>query len=271
MVFNFSKALSFIKKDYCIESSYKMAFLISVANSFLPIISFFFVSKLIESSQAESLARYGGEYFPFALIGIAFTRFFQLAILTFADSIRRSQMAGCLEAVLCSQTNPKSIVFMSSFYSFISAGVQLILMFVVGILFFDFDISRMNVPGTLVAMVLSLFTFISLGIFAASGTILFKKGEPFGYVASTLSSILGGAYFPIAIMPAWLQLVSVFVPITYSLDALRLTMLQNYSIGMISEQLLILALVSVVLFPLSLKTFEWAVEKGKRDGTLVQH
>jgi ABC-2 type transport system permease protein len=40
---------------------------------------------------------------------------------------------------------------------------------------------------------------------------------------------------------------------------------------MLQSELLIMAGMSLVLFPLSLKTFEWAVEKGKRDGTLMQY
>lgn len=268
---NYSKAISFIKRDFIIESSYKLNFILTFFNSTFPVISFFFVGKLVEGSESLSLEKYGGDYFSFALIGIAFTRFFQLAVDTFSGNIKRAQMAGCLEAILSSQTEPKAVVVMSSFYSFFSAGIQLVFMFIVGVVFFGFEISNVNIPATFLALITSFLTFISLGIFSAAGTVIFKQGEPIGWLFGALSALLGGAVFPVEIMPSWLQVVSMLIPITYSLDALRLAVLQNYSIFMLSEQLITLSLMSVVLFPLSLKTFEWSVEKGKRDGTLMQY
>jgi ABC-2 type transport system permease protein len=265
------KARNFIKRDFIIESSYKLNFILTFVNSTFPVISFFFVSKLIKGTESLSLAGYGGDYFSFALIGIAFTRFFQLAVDTFSGNIKRAQMAGCLEAILSSQTDAKTIVLLSSFYSFFSAGIQLIFMFMIGTVFFGFDLSNINIVSTLIVLVASLLTFISLGIFSAAGTVIFKQGEPIGWLFGAVSALLGGAMFPVSVMPSWLQVISQIFPITYSLDALRLAMLKGYGVSMLSTQLITLVLMAVILFPLSLQTFKWAVEKGKRDGTLMQY
>ena len=222
-------------------------------------------------NESNGLEKYGGEYFPFALVGIAFTRYFQMAIDVFTSTMRRAQMVGCLEAILSSQSNPKSVVLFSSIYSFISAGVQLVFMFIIAALFLGFSFSNVNILPSILAVVLSIILFISLGIFSASGTIIFKKGEPFGWFFGTLSALFGGAFFPIEVMPDWMQAISIIVPITYSLEALRLTILQGHSILMVSNHLIILGSMSLVLFPLSLKTFQWAVEKGKRDGSLMDY
>ena len=72
-------------------------------------------------------------------------------------------------------------------------------------------------------------------------------------------------------MPEWLQYISAILPTTYALDALRLSMLQNFSLDMLGYRLVILATMALILFPLSLKTFQWAVERGKKDGTLMQY
>lgn len=265
------KVISFIKKDFIIESTYKLNFILTFFNSTFPVISIFFIGKLVENTESLSLAKYGGDYFPFALIGIAVTRFFQLAIDTFSGNIKRAQMAGCLEAILSSQTEPKTIVIMSSFYSFLSAGIQLIFMFLIGFLLFGFNLSNANIPAAILSIIVSMPTFISLGIFSAAGTIIFKQGEPIGWLFGVLSALLGGAMFPISIMPNWLQYTSHIFPITYTLDALRLSTLRNYSIIMLNEQLLALGIMSIILFPLSLKFFEWAVERGKKDGSLMHY
>lgn len=268
---NYVKIKSFLKRDHIIETSYKLNFIMTFVTSAFPVISFFFVAKLLKDSSSPSLEKYGGNYFAFALIGIAFTRFFQLAVDTFSGNIKRAQMAGCLEAILSSQTEVETIVILSSIYSFLSAGVQLVFIFFIGAVFFHFDFSHTNILSTICSLTASLFTFISLGIFSAAGTVLFKQGEPIGWFFGALSALIGGAMYPVGIMPVWLQYVAMAFPTTYALDAIRLAVLKDFSVVMLSHQLIILVVMSVVLFPLSLKTFRWAVESGKRDGTLMQY
>jgi ABC-2 type transport system permease protein len=265
------KVGAFIKKDFSIETSYKMGFLLVLLNSVLPVFTYFFIGKLMQGQKLPNVETYANDYFSFALIGIAFATYFNLAIQIFSGSMRRAQMAGCLEAILSSQTDSKTVVFLSSLYSFISTGIMLLCMFFISWLYLGFDFSKMNVAASMVSLFFSLTTFISLGILSAAGTIIFKQGEPFAFIFGGISSLLGGTLFPVAVLPSWLQIVSYVVPIKYSLDALRLSILQGYSIHMISSQLITLGVISTLLFPLSLLFFQWAVEKGKRDGTLMQY
>ncbi len=265
------KLKGFIKRDFTIFLSYKMALITTTFGTVFPLLTYFFIAKMVPSKTEASLALYGGDYFSFTLIGIAFTTYFMMAVQEFSATTRRDQMAGCLEALLSSQTDTKTIIFMSAIFKFIHNGTVLVFMFIVSALFLGFDMSNVNILSTLLTLILSLGVFISLGIFSAGGTIIFKQGEPFSIVFGALSSLLGGAVFPVAILPDGLQKLSYLVPIKYSLDALRLSILKGYSIQMLSNQLFILFCIAIVLFPLSLKFFEWAVEKGKKSGTLMQY
>lgn len=265
------KAQAFIKRDFIIESSYKLAFILLLANSMVTLVAFFFTGKLVNGSHAYAIQRYSDSYFPFALIGINFSTYFMMAINTFSTTMRRAQMAGCLEAILSSQTSARTVVFMSSLYSFISAGVQLVAGFVFAVIVLRFDFTNINVTGTLIVFLVSQIIFMSLGIFSAAGTILFKQGEPFAGIFGGVSMVLGGAYFPLDLMPGWLTTIARLFPLSYSLDALRLTMLRHYGPDQVARQLLILSSFAVVLLPFSLWFFNWTVEKGKRDGTLMQY
>jgi ABC-2 type transport system permease protein len=270
--FRLYKISAFITRDFRIEKHYKMGFIISIIGAFLPVFSYFFIGKLINSgNNLNTTELYKSDYFSFVLIGVAFSGYFMMAIRIFSGQIRRTQMAGCLEAILSSQTDVKTVVFLSSIYSFIYSAIFLIISFLISWLFLDFDFSKMNIPATSISVFFSIVTFISLGIITAAGTIIYKQGDPFTFIFDSISWLLSGVVFPIAILPPWLQFFSAFVPVTYSLDALRLSILQGYTITMISKQLFILAMISIVLFPLSLFFFQWAIEKGKKDGTLMQY
>ena len=85
------------------------------------------------------------------------------------------------------------------------------------------------------------------------------------------SELFGGVLFPIAVLPEWLQNVSHILPITYSLNGMRHALLQGYSLHALAPDITALIVFSVVLVPLGLLTFKYAVKKAKADGTLVQY
>jgi ABC-2 type transport system permease protein len=82
----------------------------------------------------------------------------------------------------------------------------------------------MNVPATLLVLLLSIAIFVAFGVLSASAIVWLKKGDPITWVGGT-SAILGGTYFPTHVMSAWKQKLSYVIPIRYSLEALRSTML----------------------------------------------
>ena len=265
------KAAAFIRRDFQIESSYKFNFVMGVIDSMVILVFFYFVDKLVAKGGSQDLARYGGHYLSFVLIGLAFARYFQLTLKMFSESIRQAQVTGCLEAMLSSRTDALTIVLMSSLYGLLSGAVQLVIILAAGALFEGVDLSQMNVLATTVVFLVSVLSFVAFGVLSAAAILWLKKGDPFAWVLSGLGTMLGGAYFPITVLPAWLQTVAQFIPITHSLHALRLTMLKGASLEAVWQPLLILALMSAVLLPTSLVVFAALVRKGRREGTLTQY
>jgi ABC-2 type transport system permease protein len=123
---------------------------------------------------------------------------------------------------------------------------------------------------TLLVLLLTLLAHLPLGILAAAFILVFKQGDPVTSILGSLSGLLGGVYFPVAILPAWVQIISRFLPLTYSLEGLRQAVLNGKGISQLSHQILILAAFAVVLLPLSLAVFAGAVRQAKRLGTLSQ-
>jgi ABC-2 type transport system permease protein len=267
----FDKALAFIKRDFSIESGYQAAFVMGLVESIMLLVVLHFIGQLVAPKASSSLNKYGSHYFPFALVGVAFARYFDLMLKMFSESIRNAQVTGCLEAMLCSQTGAVTVVMMSSLYSLISGAVQLLLILLGGVILFHVDLSHMNILATLLVLLVSVAIFVAFGVLSASAIVWLKKGDPITWILGGFGSILGGAYFPIDVMPAWMQKLSFLIPITYSLDALRLTMLKGESIVSVARPTVILAVIAAILLPASATIFTAAVRKGKREGTLTQY
>lgn len=266
-----NKMGAFIKRDFAIESGYQVSFLMGMFESLMLLVVFHFLGTLLNPATSSALGRYGNRYFPFAIIGVAFARYFDLMLKMFSDSIRQAQVTGCLEAMLSSQTGCVPIVLMSSLYGLIAGGIQLMLILVGGELIFGVDLKRMNVLATFSVLLVSIAIFVAFGVLSAAAIVWLKKGDPITWVLSGFASILGGAYFPIDIMPVWMQKVAFVVPITYSLDALRRTMLRGESLLTVGKSLLLLLVIAAMLLPASLAIFSGAVRKGRKEGTLMAY
>jgi ABC-2 type transport system permease protein len=264
------KAWAFVVRDFRIESGYKANFLMNLGESITLLVFFYFLGELITPRTAGSLGNHGYRYFPYALIGLAFARYFTLTLRMFSESIRLAQISGCLEAMLSSQTGCVSIVLMSSLYGLIAGGVQLLTILVAG-LAFGVDLRSMNVVSTSLVFFVSVLIFVGFGVLSGAAVIWLKKGDPLTWLLGGFGTILGGAYFPVDVMPSWMQTVARVMPITYSLEALRETMLKGHSVFMVAKSLGVLMLMAAVMLPVSVFLFYTAVQRGRREGTLTHY
>jgi ABC-2 type transport system permease protein len=265
------KAVAFFRRDLQIESSYKLAFVFESLTSLLPALTFYFVSRMMAREEMASLARYGGAYFPFAVVGVAFMQYFTTALTNFAATIRRSQMAGCLEAMLSTRTQAGTVIVLSSVYSFIVKMFHLVLILGVSWMFLGVSFGSCNVLSAGVILVLSLLSLSGLGIFSAAFIVMLKKGDPIEWLIGAASSLLSGAVFPVSVMPGWLRGLSACLPTTYALEGLRMAMLKGFSLAMLWREVAVLASMAAILLPASVWAFSKAVEKGRRDGTLMHY
>lgn len=263
------KAFAFLRRDFLIESSYPIAFISSNLNAVVILFMFFFVSKLIDPSHV-GIAKYGADYFAFTFVGYVFYQYFDQALGSFSRAIQREQVTGSLEAMLATQTPPEFCLLMSSFYYHFYAGAQLLFLVLVG-LGFGIDFSASSLGAGFLIFVLSVTTFMSVGIISAAGIIVMKKGDPLGWLLTTSNFVLGGAFFPVEVMPDWLQFVAKFLPAKYALDGLRTALLGGGSFAEIADQALVLGGMTLVLGPASIKILFSALKKAQQDGTLIHY
>lgn len=265
------KAFAFIRRDFIEETSYKFAFFLQFFGIFISVLIFYFLSKLFGAAAVPYLKPYGGDYFSFVLIGVAFTNYLEVSLHSFSSSIRNAQMTGTLEAILVTQTEIPTIIISSSLYSFIWTSFRVIIYLLIGVLLFKVNISQANFAGASVILLLTITTFSSIGILSASFIMVLKKGDPLASLFSGLSWFLGGVYYPIAVLPLWIRRFSYLIPLTYSLEGMRFALLKGYSLRALSPNIMALGVFSLIMLPLGVLSFRFAVNKAKRDGSLTHY
>lgn len=267
----YKKALAYLKRDILIQISYKLAFLIQLFSIFFVVLTFYFISKMIGDSAIPYLEPYGGNYFSFVLIGIAFQAYLQAGLQSFSQSIRTEQMMGTLEAMLVTPTKVDTIIFLSSFWDYIFGTFRVVIFLLLGVYLFGINMGNANLFAALIILISTIICFSSLGIISASFIIIFKQGDPVNLVFETVFSLLGGVLYPITVLPDWIQAFSYLLPITYSLRGMRHALLQGYSVDALTSDILPLVIFSIILLPLSILCFRFAVRKAKMDGSLVKY
>ncbi len=264
-------ASAFLKRDFRSEISYRFSFLLQIASILLNIGIFYFISRLIGSAALPFLAEFQGNYFAFVLIGIAFARYFGVGLSSFARSLRKAQTTGTLEAMLATPTPLAAIVLSSSIWNYLLTTIEVVLFLAIGFLLDRQVLAHSNFLAAILVMVLTIFIFSSLGIMAASFIMVLKRGDPVTWIFNALSTFLGGVYYPISVLPQWLQFFAYLVPVTYGLNAMRKALLQGASISQLLPELAALFLFSAVLLPSGLLAFELAVGRAREDGSLTHY
>lgn len=243
----------------------------NIIGIFFSVFTFFFIAKLFGKAAAPHLQEYGGEYFPFVLIGIAFSTFLGVGLGTSASAIRQEQMLGTLEAMLITPTRASAITIYLSLWNFIFSSFNILIYLVIGRFVFGIKFSVSQPLLILLILFLSILSFSSLGIISSSFVMIFKRGNPVNWIVSSSFDLLGGIYYPIAILPEPLQIISHLLPITHALKALRGVLLAGYSFSQVKIEILALLAFAVILFPLAILFFEYALKWAKKDGSLCQY
>ncbi|MDO9579594.1 MAG: ABC transporter permease, partial [Bacteroidales bacterium] len=138
-------------------------------------------------------------------------------------------------------------------------------------IFLGISISLAHFFPVVLILILTIISFSSLGIMSAGFIIIFKRGDPINWLFSTVSFLLGGVYYPVSILPPALQKLARLLPITHSLEGIRIALLTDSPLSSLLPSIFALLIFSVVLLPSSILLFRHAIKKAKIDGSLVQY
>jgi ABC-2 type transport system permease protein len=211
----------------------------------------------------------GGSYFAFSLVGFVFLDYLNAALDTFDRSLEEARNSGTLEHLLVTQASLPVFVAGSAIYPFVATTLRIVVYFAWGAVLFGFPLHAANWFTVAIVLLATLLAFSGLGILSSSYLLLFKRGNPAKWFFLGISSVVGGMLFPVNILPDWLQVVARFNPVTYALEAMRAALLGGATVAALWQPLTVLLLSALLLLPVSMAVFAWALRRTKITGTLT--
>jgi ABC-2 type transport system permease protein len=257
-------------RDMWTALSYRVGFLLSIGGSLISVFGVFFLGEAFGEGMGGSLDRYGGSYFGFAVVGVAFSNLMALGLTGVSARIREGQMMGTLELMILSPNRLGILFFSSSLWAHAQASVTLLMFLAVGMAL-GMDLGDANVPMALASLLLAVLSFNALGLFSAAVVIVIKQGNPVSLLISMASILLAGVLYPISVLPGWLQAIGQVLPLTHALELVRRSALGGEGIATLWGPFLFLLALTAVLLPAGLWACERAVRIAQTDGSLSQY
>lgn len=143
---------------------------------------------------------------------------------------------------------------------------------VVMALFFALDLSVANLFGAMVVLLAGSLSFVSLGIVASVLPLLYtERGVQMTHIVQALLLLVSGVYYPVEVLPAWLQPVAQISPATYVLEGMRAALLEGADLPALTVYIVPLLAMGVVMLPLGVWLFRRGEQYAKRAGKLKRN
>lgn len=197
-------------------------------------------------------------YVVYLLLGAVYWNYVE-AVWSIAFSLRGAMRSGVLESLLLTRLSRLGIIMAWSGARLL--GVTMHSVFAIALM-----IGLAGWPGRVaVGQIVLVWAFSLLGsygfAFVLFGlTLRFKDAESILSLVGNIAPLLGGVFFPIALLPGFMRPFSLVFPFTYGVDALRALWLGGNSLLPMPVQFAVLGTFAIVYLALGW----WAMGRFER-------
>jgi ABC-2 type transport system permease protein len=259
---------AFLSRGIATALSYRARLSLGLASVVLSAVTFILIGRVVAASGPGFVERFGVDYTTFVVVGVVVHGVASSGLRSFRAALRREQLQGTLEALLASPVPLPIIVTLSG------AG-ELAVTAVGGAAFLALASLlaglHLTVSAPMVAGAVLYVAFMSgVGLASAGFVLVSKEGDPISWLIGSATGLLGGVYFPVELLPAWLARAAAVLPTTRALELAR------SGLGAAGPQptasaLVGLAAVATLSITIGLLLLRWGHRHARRHGTLAEY
>ncbi len=255
---------AFVERNWNLTKRYwgwELAFFLYTIASSLSVI---YIGKAQGTNQ-DALVLYLG-------IGTLVWAYLRAVFDSISEMISWERWEGTIEYTFMAPISRLTHMLGSALFSIVYGVLRTALLFAALALFVDLDLSRTNYWGALVVVLIGSLSFLGVGIMAAVLPLWFtERGAEMTFMISAILLLVSGVYYPISVLPGWMQPLARISPATYFLEGIRQTVIQGRSVLDLGPVLLPLLITGIILIPLGVWVFTQAEHWAKRTGRLKRN
>lgn len=259
--------LAFLRFDFQVARQYRFRVLTDLVQAAATVYLFYFISKSIGPTQM-----FQGEYFPFLVCGLAFSRLYRSLGSASVSKLYDLQYLGLLENIFTLPYSRWRLILSFGSSAIIKDLIYFAVFLLIASMVFpdQFQPYTRPVPWLLAIAVVFMLVFSQLLALASTCSILlFKRINVVTTFSGLTMALLTGVYFPIKVLPEWLQIVAQALPFTHLMDLFRQGIGQSVDQLNTTSSLLILSGYLIVLGVGTAAFYRYAHQRLLENGRLA--
>lgn len=252
---------AFVERNFFLVRRYwgwEIAFLIFNITSSLSVM---YIGKA-QGTDTQNLILYLG-------IGTVVWAYLRAVFSNISEMIVWERWEGTIEYTMMAPISRLTHMLGVALFSIVYGIMRTVLLLIALSFFFDISLSGANAGGALLIILIGSLSFVGVGIMAAVLPLLFtERGEEMTFIISSLLLLVSGVYYPISVLPGWMQAAARISPATYVLEGMRTTILDGTATSQLGQYLIPMTIIGALTIPLGMGVFTFVERYAKRTGRL---
>src|ERR671925_1010184 len=203
------------------------------------------------------------------LIGAVIWSYLGIVFEFMTETVAWERWEGTIEYTFMAPLRRPVHLFGVGAFAVLYALVRSALLFVAIAFFFGLHMPGANFAAAGLVLLVSSVSFMGVGTMTSVLPLISpEKGAQLGFIAQGTLLVISGVYYPVSVLPDWMEWLAKLSPATYALEGIRRAVLDGASAGELGGQLWPLAGLGVVAIPLGLAVFRAGERYAKRHGKL---
>ena len=237
-------------------------FLYTVANT----LTIVFIAKGVEAGGGHINVN---ETTIVLLIGAVIWSYLGLIFEVVTETVAWERWEGTIEYTFMAPISRVSHLLGMGTFAVIYGVLRTALLFAVVAAFLDISFDDPHFASAALVLLVSSVSFIGIGMMTAVLPLISpEKGTQLGFIAQGLLLVVSGVYYPVTVLPQWMQWISVVSPATYTLEGCRKAILDGAGPAQVWPDIWPLLVIGALAVPLGLVVFRRGERYAKQHGRL---
>lgn len=255
-----------MRRDAILFASYRTQLVSQFLGPLFTITLFFYISHLLTAKTIHS----PGGYFGFVIVGLVIVQILTVSLGIMPVTVRQELVSGTIERFLVSAHGPVNGIVGTMLFPLVNAMLTGTLMLGLATLIFGLPLAATAVLAIPVSL-LGMLAFMPFAFILVALVMAFKQVTSVTQFIIAGIAIVGGLYFPIAVLPSWIRWASEVQPFTPATDLLRHLLVDTPLAQSAGVDLLKLVGFVAVLLPAGFVLLRVAIRYGQRTGTIAEY
>ncbi|MBO0702419.1 MAG: ABC transporter permease [Candidatus Dormibacteraeota bacterium] len=205
----------------------------------------------------------------YLLVGSLLWGYLSMVFIEIAFAIDIERWEGTIEYTFMAPVRRVTHLFGVCIFTIVYGLIRSAIVLVIAVALFHLDVSQADFGAAALVLAASIVPLVGMGIIASVMPLLSpEKGQQITMVLEGVMLLVAGVYYPLSVLPLPLQVLGRAVPLTYTLDGMRQSLVFGKGLDAVAGDILVLVALGFVLVPLGLVVFALAERRAKRRGLL---